>query len=318
MTKRRDERWKRWLGAGLLTAVLTVFVVPPVVLLVVIHQHVDYRGNIPLKEVRAAADYGLTETVRTLKTADGESLWCAEVAAEEPKAVVIFLAGITKPSVTQFYGHAAWLREYGITSLLLEVRSHGNSSGDRIGLGYTETEDVRTAVMDLQSRGEYETVPVLVWGVSMGGAIALNSFGQIEEIDGCIAMSPYASFPVEIESQMERYHIPAPIQRVELWLLESILNILYGEETVRTLAPEVQIQNGGGRPVFLIACEEDRVVPVGNTYRLKRMNPAAETWIRQSDDHFVVNENDFSAFREDEEYCGRILEWLAGQGFMEP
>jgi len=301
----------------LLSAVLAVFVVPPAVLLAVVHQHIDYRGNHLLKEVHSATDYGLTETVYTLHTADGETLWCAEVAAEEPKAAVIFLAGITKPSVTQFYGHAAWLRELGFSSFLLEVRAHGRSSGDRVGLGYTETADVRAAVEYIRSCPEYAEIPLLVWGVSMGGAIALNAFGQIPEINGCIAMSPYASFPMEISSQMERYGVPAPVRAIELWMLDSILEWLYGEEAVTACRPEVQIQNVGDRPVLLIACEKDLVVPVGNTYHLKEKNPAAEVWIRGSSDHFVVKDNDFAAVAEDAEYCGRVLSWLTEQDFLE-
>lgn len=313
----RKGQWKRGLWVCLLAGILVVFVIPPTVLLAVIHQQVDYRGNIPLKEVYAAADYGLQETVHTLKTADGEELWCAEVAAEDPRTVVIFLAGITKPSVTQFYGHADWLREYGVASLLLEVRAHGASTGNRIGLGYTEPRDVQAAVDYLRGCPDYRDLPILIWGVSMGGAIALNSFGQEAGIDGCIAMSPYASFPMEIESQMERYHIPKLIRRIELWMLDGILKTLYGEEAVRDLSPEQQIQNAGERPVLLIACEGDRVVPVGNTYRLKEKNPAVEVWIRDSKDHFVVNENDFARFRTDSEYCGRVLGWMQEQGFLE-
>jgi len=314
---RNKSRWKRWLSAVLLSAVLAVFVVPPAVLLAVVHQHIDYRGNVPLKAVHAAADYGLTETVHTLRTADGEKLWCAEVAAEEPKGVVIFLAGITKPSVTQFYGHAAWLREVGFSSFLLEVRAHGRSSGHRIGLGYTETADVQAAVEYIRSCPEYAEIPLLVWGVSMGGAIALNAFGQIPEINGCIAMSPYASFPMEIETQMERYGVPAPVCAIELWMLDGILERLYGEAAVTACRPEVQIQNAGERPILLVACENDLVVPVGNTCHLKEKNSDAEVWIRGSNDHFVVKDNDFAAVTEDADYCERILSWLTEQDFLE-
>ena len=296
---------------------LTVFLIPPAVLMAVIHQHVDYRGNIPLKEVYTASAYGLQETVHTLKTTDGEELWCAEITAEDPKAAVIFLAGITKPSVTQFYGHAAWLREYGVASLLLEVRAHGASTGSRIGLGYTETADVQAAVEYLRNCPEYQELPMLIWGVSMGGAIALNAFGQLGEIDGCIAMSPYATFPMEIETQMQRYGVPKPIRNIELWMLDRILEKLYGAEIVRNISPEKQIQNAGKRAVLLIACEGDRVVPVGNTYRLKQKNPDAKVWIRASKDHFVVNDNDFDRFRQDEEYCSYVLGWMQGQGFLE-
>ena len=316
MKSRNKGRWKRRLLAALLAVVLAVFVVPPAILLAVVHQHVDYRGNIPLKEVHAAADYGLTETVHTLHTADDEELWCAEVAAEEPKGAVIFLAGITKPSVTHFYGHAALLRELGFSSFLLEVRAHGRSSGHRIGLGYAETADVQAAVDLIRNRPEYGEGPLLVWGVSMGGAIALNAFGQIREIDGCIAMSPYASFPMEIETQMERYGVPAPVRAIELWMLDGILSRFYGAEAVEVCRPEVQIQNAGERPVLLAACEKDLVVPVGNSYHLKSKNPNVEVWIRDSNDHFVVKDNDFATVTEDADYCERILSWLMKQGFL--
>ena len=99
-------------------------------------------------------------------------------------------------------------------------------------------------------------------------------------------------------------------------MLDGILAALYGAETVGTCVPEMQIRNAGGRPVFLIACEGDRVVPVGNTYQLKQKNPAAEVWIRPTNDHFVVNENDFGTLEEDAEYCSRVLEWLKEQGFL--
>ena len=315
MKRSHKKRLLTWITGFAAALALVVFVIPPVILLAVVHQHIDYRGNIPLKEIHEAENCGLTERVYTLETADGETLWCAEVAAEEPKGAVIFLAGITKPSVTQFYSHAAWLRELGVSSFLLEVRAHGNSSGDRIGLGYTETADVQAAVDLIRSCPAYAEVPLLVWGVSMGGAIALNAFGQISEIDGCIALSPYASFPMEIETQMERYGVPKPIRNLELWMLDGILSGLYGKEAAQTCVPELQIQNAGDRPVLLVACEDDLVVPVGNTYHLKGENPAAEAWIRQSKDHFVVKDNDFAAFREDVEYCAHMLEWLTEHGF---
>ena len=36
----------------------------------------------------------------------------------------------------------------------------------------------------------------------------------------------------------------------------------------------------------------------------------ASVWIRESDDHFVVKDNDFSAVAEDTEYCQKTLVWL--------
>ena len=308
----KSRKRRRSLAAALAAVVLAVFVLPAAVLTAVLHHHVDYRGNTPLKEVHTAEAYGIEETVHILPTADGEALWCAEVAAEQPKGVILYLAGITKPSVTQFYGHAAWLREEGFASFLLEVRAHGTSTGYQIGLGYTEVEDVRAAAEYIKSCPAYQDVPLILWGVSMGGAIALNSFGQLEEIDGCIAMSPYASFPQVADLVMRQYGVPAPIRAIEHALLEPLLKTIYGSEAVAELKPEVQIQNAHGRPVFLIACRDDRTVPVENTLMLQEKAPEAVVWIRESGDHFVVKDNDFAAVTEDTEYCRKTLVWLDG------
>ena len=232
------------------------------------------------------------------------------ILAHTHRCVIIFLAGITKPSVTQFYSHSAWLSEYGFASFLLEVRAHGNSSGHQVGLGYTETEDVRTAVEYIKSRPEYQDVPIVIWGVSMGGAIALNAFGQISDIDACIAMSPYASFESEIDLAMKQYWIPKPLRAIENQLLEWILDGIYGSEVVDTFSPEVQIQNAGGRPLFLVACTEDGTVPVENAFILREKAPDADFWLRDSKDHFVVNGNNFTQVRNDTEYCEKMLNWL--------
>lgn len=311
---RNGSRWKRTFAAVLAVGFLAIFILPAAVLTAFLYHHVDYLGQetvlTPLQGIHAGSMYGLEETVHTLKTEDGEELWCAEVSAEQPQGVVIYLSGITQPSVTYFYSHAAWLREEGFAAFLLEVRAHGRSSGNKIGLGYTEVEDVRAAVKHIKGSEVYRDVPVFIWGVSMGGAIALNAFGQLEEIDGCIAMSPYASFQWEADLLMQQYWIPPPIRAIENALLEKLLVRLYGNEAVSELAPEIQIQNAAGRPVFLLACAEDTTVPVENTYVLQECCPTAEVWVRDAKEHFVIEDCNFAAVREDVEYCQRTLAWL--------
>lgn len=314
VTKKKQKHWKQILAAVLILLLLAIFVVPAAVLTAFLHHHVDYLGResalTPLQGIHTGEMYELQKTVLTLTTEDGERLWCAEVPAEQPRGVIIYLSGITQPSVTYFFSHAAWLQEHEFAALLLEVRAHGNSTGNKIGLGYTEVTDVQAAVSYIKGQADYQDVPIIIWGVSMGGAIALNAFGQIEEIDGCIAMSPYASFQTEADLLMRQFWIPAPIRAIENALLEKLLVALYGRETVMQNTPEVQIQNANGRPVFLIACEEDTTVPVENARILHKRNPEATVWIRNSWEHFVIKDCDFASVTKDTEYCQRTLTWL--------
>lgn len=291
----------------LVFVILSLTVAPVIGLSVFINRHIGYGETRdvyhPLQGTFSAKDFGLSENLLSLKSADGEDLWCSEIAPEKPDATVIFLTGIEQPSVTFFYPHAKMMLEENVASFLLEVRSHGESSGKQLGLGYTEIDDVR-AVMDyIAENGRYNGVPVIVWGVSMGGAVALNSFGEIDEIDACIAMSPYASFEDELDLGMKERHVPAGLRSMELFFLKIALELNFGRDVVDSLTPENSIKKANGRPVALIACSDDSSVPAENTEILKEANPDAMVWIRDSWEHFIIKDCDFLKVEDDSEYC---------------
>ena len=52
----RVVKGRRILRAVLAAILLAVFVLPAAVLTAILHHHVDYRGNMPLKEVYSAAE----------------------------------------------------------------------------------------------------------------------------------------------------------------------------------------------------------------------------------------------------------------------
>lgn len=299
-----------------LIVILMIFVViPPIALTIFVHRHVDYRGKetqrYPLQGIYNASDYELEEKVHTFDTTDGETLWCSEIQADAPKGVVIYLTGIMQPSITYFYSHAAWMQQNGYASFLLEVRSHGNSTGKLIGLGYTEVADVQAIVEYIKGCKKYANLPIVIQGASMGGAIAINAFGQIPEIDACIAMSPYTSFETQLDLLLEQMKIPKIIRQIEAPILRQALKWNYGSDTVEMLSPYNQIQNAEGRPVLLIACTGDTSVPVENTRILQQGYPDSEVWIRDSWEHFIVKNCNFSKVVEDTEYCSRILAWIS-------
>jgi predicted alpha/beta-fold hydrolase len=196
----------------LIICCLFMVVTPFAAIPIFLNQHVDYKGyateNDPLQDIYSASDYSLDETQMYFETQDGLNVWCSEIYAEKPKAVIIYLTGIVQPSITYFYGHAAWMKENGYATILLEVRGHGQSDGNRICLGYEETNDVRAVVNYIKSQKKYKDVPIVLHGVSMGGAIAVNAFGQIDEIDGLIAMSAYSSFEDAAMDLAKQYHVP--------------------------------------------------------------------------------------------------------------
>lgn len=276
----------------------------------VTQHHVYYREDSLLQMLYAANDYGLTENIVSIKTEDRFNLWVSEIEVECPKGIVIYLSGIEQPSVTQFYAHAKLMKENGYASFLVEVRGHGRSDGDEVCLGYDEILDVKAVIEYIKNKEEYTDVPIVLHGVSMGGAIAVNAFGQYKEIDALIAMSAYSSFEDEVVSMMKKNGVPDFICKIEKPILKLALKEKFGSYKVNTINPVTQIKNSNGRSVFLIAAKGDSNVPIDNLYRLNAVCNDADIWIKNSWEHFIVNDCDLANIKEDLEYCSKILEFL--------
>jgi esterase/lipase len=202
------------------------------------------------------------------------------------------------------------MKENGYSSILLEVRGHGKSDGNRICLGYEEVNDVKAAVDYINQQEKYKDIPIVVQGVSMGGAVAVNAFGQIKDIDALIAMSAYSSFEDVVLDEMKEIGIPGFIRSIEMPLIRSSLKMTYGSYKVNHIKPVEQIRNANRRPVLLIANQKDTEVPVINMHRLKNADPEAVVWLRNSWEHFIIKNCDFKNVTEDKEYCSKILEFI--------
>ena len=298
---RRKKILKRILmivaGALILYALAMTFV-PVAVVSGTVNRRYDYK------------DSGEDEEGLFVETSDGERLWMKICPVEEPRGAVIFLSGLTGPAVTEYQAHADWLNGLGFTAVLLELRAHGLSTGDRVGLGYQEPEDVRAALSVLRKDPSLREVPVYLFGVSMGASAALVSMGEIPEIAGAVALSPYASFEEQFEIRMEKAFV-LPLSRMYVnELICAFLRTTYGEEAFLTRNPREEILKAAGRPVLLIASGEDRRVPSENSIFLKEQYPEAELWIREGSAHLVVSGNDLKNVWNDGEYRIKIEEWL--------
>ncbi len=279
-------------------------------------KHVGYRGEAteqyPMQDIYTPEEFALTAEEHMLTTADGIDVFVSEVRAEDPRAAVILLSGMEQPSVTYFYPQAAWLADEGISSFLLELRGHGRSGGDGLCFGYLEAADVAAVTDYIKSVPEYKDVSVVVQGVSMGGATAINAFGSNADIDGLIAMSAYSSFEEVSWSMMRKYGAPGILEGLAKSIMHMALKTEFGD-AVDAMRPDVQIANADGRPVLLIASAGDASVPPDNTVRLAAAaGGKADIWVRPGDAHFIILDNDFKAVREDTEYCERILGFFEG------
>lgn len=295
----------RWaLGSALAVLVIATAVlaaIPPVIISGMVDQRVEFG------QVWTGEEYGLSLERLALTTEDDLEVIAYEVRAEEPRAVVVFLSGIHNPSVTAFFGHARMLLDEGYSSILLEMRAHGESEGEVIALGYEEYRDVAAVVDYVRSESSYEDVPIVVFGASMGGAVAINSIGQVDGIDGLISLSAYSSWD---DVFVDNMGLPEPIAAAQRAFVRLYTSVKYGFDT-RDIVPKRQIRELGDRPALLAHSTGDWQVPFASFERLvEQAPPHVETWVREGDRHFVVDDESFLEPWQDEEYAERILGFL--------
>lgn len=283
-------------------AVAALAALPPVITGPMIDRHVDFRRTY------SAEEFGLAARKLSLTTEDGLGIVAYEVEQADPKAVIIFLSGIENPSVTAFFGHAKWLAGHGYASVLVEMRAHGESDGDRISLGYKEYLDTRAAVDYILSRDRYDGVPIVVYGLSMGAATAINSIGHIPEIDGLISLSAFSSWADAFADNMVLMGAPEWLAAAERPFAEAYCILKFGLNESR-VTPENEIRRLGRRPALLMHSTGDSQVPYASFERLLASAPDhVETWVREGDYHLITTE--FEQPELDKEYADTVLGFL--------
>jgi len=288
----------------LVLIMIAVFIaIPPLIMKDMIHMHAEVKEY-------SAAESGITAQELSLTTEDGVRLISWMVEAEQPRGTVLFLSGIHNPSVTAFYGHAKMLSEQGFSSLLIEMRSHGRSEGsNKIYLGMKEYMDTRAGVEYLLGRQEYAGLPMIVFGVSMGGATAINSIGKIPEIDGVISASAFSSWPDVFCDNMAGMGAPAfftALQKPFVWLYMGF-EFGFGNLDIN---PIKEIKKLNGRPLLLMHSRGDTQVPFKSYERLlKEASENTATYVTDGDHHFVCRENFLEPWM-DKEYAGAVLDFL--------
>ncbi len=303
---RRPPLWRKiviGLAVGLTIVTLGILIaMPPLIMYNMVNRHVDFV------EMYEAKDFGIDAAPLTLTTEDDLKLAAWEVACENPRGVVVFTSGIHNPSVTAFFGHAAMLREEGFVSVLVEMRAHGESEGDRIALGMEEVRDVQAAVDYIETK--YGATPIVSYGLSMGGATAINATGEIPAIDAVISMSAFSSWTdVFCDTMKTTMGIPCVYVAMQRPFVTFYCGFVYGFSKL-SINPLAEIKKLDGRPALLMHSTGDTQVPFKSFERLSAAAPQAETYVVEGDRHSILDDGEFTYPRRDPDFSGAVIGFL--------
>ena len=218
-------------------------------------------------------------------TTDGLTLrsWLIPATGE---SAIILVHGIHSQSWDGHqYDLANAYNRAGFHVLLIDLRGHGKSAGDSVGLGLLERGDIDAAVNELRNRG-FASGKIGIHGTSYGAAVSLLAAAEIPEIGGVVADSSFADVQDVISGEVHR-ETGLPLSLAKYFLPGvSFLSMYFHAIDLRKSGPEMAIRRVSPRPVLLIHGTEDSVIPFSQALRLKAAGGSTtQLWPLEGRDH---------------------------------
>lgn len=168
------------------------------------------RARQPFAEPAPQVSWGQMESLR-LATADGEEVGAWFVPGDERGPSVVLLHG-NGNSRAWCLPWGELLAGQGCSVLLVTLRAHGDSTGERNDIGYSARQDVVAAVAYLERRRPGKSV--LLMGKSLGAAAAVFAARELGgRVRGCLLESPYRDLRTAVRNRVEN-HLPPVLDRV--------------------------------------------------------------------------------------------------------
>lgn len=216
----------------------------------------------------------------------------------EPGKGAVLLVHSLRSNRVEMLSRAKFLNEEGYSALLIDLRAHGETPGERITFGAHEAWDVEAAVDFLRKTLPGERIGAI--GVSLGAA-AIVLVGKPLGLDAVVLESLHPTIEEAVDNRL-RLHLGeygAIFSPLLLWQLSFRLNL-----TLDELSP-INRMGDLYTPLLLISGTDDRHTTVAETERMfAAAGQPKEIWIVPGGGHF--NMHSYAG----KEYEARILDFL--------
>ena len=213
----------------------------------------------------------------TLVTRDGVDIAAWHLPVPGSDAAVVMVHGHTASRTWEFRQSfpalAVALQANGYHVVMIDLRAHGASGGERLSFGHLERLDVLAAVDLLLAEG----VPagqVGVLGVSMGAATAIGAAADDPRIGALWADSSYADIRPLIEA---RWPGDSGLPMTFLRAAQLAHRLRFGFD-LGGVRPEAEIGRVAPRPIQLVHGTGDATVPIEHAQRLAAAAAGAGLW----------------------------------------
>jgi fermentation-respiration switch protein FrsA (DUF1100 family) len=232
------------------------------------------------------------ETV-TFESPDGLKLSGWMIPNNRSKSLIIVCHGHGADKGDVLFA-AKFLHDNGYQVLLFDFRAHGESEGATATLGWLEPNDLKGAIAYAKERINPEKIGVL--GFSMGGATAITTAGQTDEIQAVVADSAFAD-RFSLVSKASR--LPPPLSYL-MPVFAEIQGMNMRENLPIDYASEIS-----PNALFIIQGDQDHLVDIADAQSLyDRAKDPKELWLPENTPHVRAYQT------QGKEYERRILEFF--------
>ena len=229
-------------------------------------------------------DYNLNYEDISFQAEDGVSLsgWYIKSFSDADETVIL-MHGYPAESGDMLQEAAFLAQDFNI--FMFDFRGLGRSEGYTT-LGAKEVRDVHGAIDYLKE--EKGVSQVSLWGFSMGGATALRTTSERDEVVAVVSDSSYSSMERSLQDIFPGRILSKTFNPFVKFWARSIADIDINEVSPEKSAREIEV------PVYLIHSIDDPVIPIEHGKRLKEVmkdNQNLEVDFRDSNYHGGLDES---------------------------
>jgi pimeloyl-ACP methyl ester carboxylesterase len=239
-----------------------------------------------------------------LATRDGQELgaWFLEGNRDQPIVLLLHGIGARRTLVLE---QATFFAEERCGLLLISMRGHGDSTGERNDFGYSSRHDVVAAIDWIEKRQPGRRI--VVWGTSLGAATALFAAGELgDRVHGYWLECAFQDLPTAARNRTKHF-LPMGVEWVAYQGLNMMGPVFLPE--MDEIAP-VKAADAFPRKVpstVAAGALDFLAMPCESCAIAERMGPAARLVIFEKSPHSLLHRAEPARYRaEIRELLGRV------------
>lgn len=221
--------------------------------------------------------FGLPYENVTFNTQDRVELkgWFIPTKEHSDKTIIFMHGwGMNRADI---FKNTYFLRDLGFNLFYFDFRALGESGGKTSSIGYLEIKDAAAAVNFLKQTYPQASARIGLYGLSMGGMVAICEAAHNPDIACVVAEASYYSFR-RVVSRWAWVHRHVPYFPLMPIILHYIRRQL--KANPERYSPKYNIPKIAPRPVFLIHGRYDNLVPAAQAKLLyRRAAEPKELWL---------------------------------------